>query len=966
MDRSRRIEEIFEEALQRDAAEREAFVRHTCQGDDELRGEVWGLLVNHDEADAEEPWAAAAAARLITRDRALEPGASLGPYRIESFLAAGGMGEVYRARDTRLDRIVAIKVLPADLAADPQFRERFDREARVISQLDHPHICALYDVGQQNGLSFLVMQFLEGETLEQRLTSGPVALEQALRYAIQTSDALARAHRAGVIHRDLKPGNIFLTKAGAILLDFGLAKAAQPVSPRSTMSVRPTTPPGATAQGTILGTFQYMAPEQLEGREADARTDLFAFGAVVYEMVTGKKAFAAGTQARLIAAILKDDPPPVSTVQPLASPLIDHVVHRCLAKDPDERWQAASDVTRELQWIVEAEPRLVSDRPSARSSVRWLIVTLSVLIVAAAAAAIGRFSRAAPASSEPLVLAIPPPEGGTFAAAFGPVGLPWLALSPDGRVLAFVALSADGRQQLWTRPLAASAARPLAGTDGAQAPFWSPDSRSLAFFVHGKLKVMDAAGGTAQIVCDAPGLFGSGTWSRDNTIVFAPSPRNEGLRKVQVGAANASQPATQVDRARARLGHFSPQFLPDGRHFLYGVGGTPGGGDAETWVGSLDGDEPRLLLRADAVAHYAAPGYLLFKRGALLAQRFDSSSMRPMGDPVRLAAHEIGSSPVVPYLALSSSTTGTLVYGAPRSGETHLVWRDRAGRLLGTVDVPGASAPSLSRDGTMLAVSRNLPQTGTNIWLYELKRGTPMRLTFDTGTATSPVWSPDGKYVVFAASANGALNILHRKATTGSEPAEPLAKMQGANPTDWSADGRFILFHSTLGTHNDQRNGSDLWLLPLADPQPKPIAQTPFHEVSGAFAPDGRWVAYASDESGALEVYVQTVPDAHDKRLVSRGGGAEPHWRADGRELFYVSADHHLMAVPTTLGPPFEAGNAETLFEMNVREVRLQELRRYDVAPDGQRFIVQELTQRPSPSQLTVVVNWPALLPKEP
>ena len=569
--------------------------------------------------------------------------------------------------------------------------------------------------------------------------------------------------------------------------------------------------------------------------------------------------------------------------------------------------------------------------------------SLALMVLVAAMAVIARFVRSTPAASDPFVFAIALPAGATPA---GPVGQPWLALSPDGRILAFIAVSADGRQQLWTRPLAVTSAQPLSGTDGAQAPFWSPDSRSLSFFTHGKLKVVDAAGGTPQIVTDAPGYFGSGSWNRANTIIFASSPRNEGLRRVQVGAAQASQTLTRVDPGRGQRGHFSPQFLPDGRHFLFGVGGTPGG-EAETWVGSLDGGEPRLLLRAESVAHYAAPGYLLFKRGSLLTQRIGEQDARLVGDPVPLTAPEVGSSSVVPYLALSTSTTGILAYGATRDEETHLVWQDRTGRLLGSVGITGASAPSLSRDGTTLAVSRTVPQTGTDLWLYDLKRDTPMRLTFDSAGSASGVWSPDGKDVVFAASRNGALGRLYRRPTTGSGSDELLSKIDGVTPSDWSSDGRFILFHTNnnLDQGNiDQRNGFDLWLLSLPDRQVRPLVRTPFHDIQGVLSPDGHWLAYASDESGAFEVYVQAFPDSQAKRLVSRGGGAEPHWRADGRELFYVSADRRLMAVPTTIGPAFEAGAPATLFEINVRDLGFPFPKRYDVTPDGQRFVVQALT----------------------
>jgi hypothetical protein len=473
--------------------------------------------------------------------------------------------------------------------------------------------------------------------------------------------------------------------------------------------------------------------------------------------------------------------------------------------------------------------------------------------------------------------------------------------------------------------------------------------------------MVDAAGGRTQIVADAPGLFGSGSWNRDNTIVFAPTPGgNDGLRRVQVGAADAVQLVTRIDQSKGQRAHFSPQFLPDGRHFLFGVGGPT---DAETWIGSLDGGEPRLLLRAEAVAHYAEPGYLLFKRGPLFAQRVDGPDLRFVGDPVRLTDAAVGANQFVTYMALSTSMAGTLVYGAPPAGETQLVWKDRGGRTLNSIDVTGAvGAPSLSRDGAMMVVSRTLPQTGTDLWLYDVKRTTLMRFTFDSAPNRSPIWSTDGKYVAYVSGAGGT-ESLSRKSTTGSGTEEVLLKMPGAFPTDWSADGRFILF-DTSSTAEGQRTGSDLWFVSLADRQSKPLVQTPFHEIQGALSPDGRWVAYASNESGAFEVYVQAFPDGGSKRVVSSGGGAEPRWRADGRELFYVSADHRLMSVPTTMGSSFEAGKPSTLFEMKVRDLLFRH-KRYEVTPDGQRFVVDELTGRGGPSLLTVVVNWPTLLSKE-
>jgi Tol biopolymer transport system component len=504
----------------------------------------------------------------------------------------------------------------------------------------------------------------------------------------------------------------------------------------------------------------------------------------------------------------------------------------------------------------------------------------------------------------------------------------------------------------------------VAGTDDARAPFWSPDSRYIAFFARGKLKYVDATGGTVQIVTDAPGPGAGGSWSSGNTIVFSTAPLNDGLRRVQVGIAEASQPVTRVDRGKGQRGHNFPQFLPDGRHFLFGVFGGAGG---ETWIGSLDGGEPRLLMRADAVARYAEPGYLLFKRGPLMAQRVNGNDIQSVGDPIRLTDAAVGFNRLTTILALSTSTTGTLVYGSAPAGETQLAWRDRSGRMLGVIDLTNSSAASVSRDGAMLVMSRSLPQTGVDLWLYDLKRRTPLRFTLDSASERTPIWSPDGKYVAYSAARDGSVDRLYRRPTMGSGNEQLLFKTEGSFPTDWSADGRFILFHTPNAPDNpDQRNGMDLWVLSLADLKARPLVGTAFNEAQGTLSPDGRWVAYASDESGAFEVYVQSFPGGGSKRPVSSGGGAEPRWRADGRELFYVSADRRLMAVPTTIGPGFEAGKPDALFTMNVRDLVFPYSKRYDVIPDGQRFVLQELIGRGSPSPLTVLVNWPALLPREP
>ena len=869
------------------------------------------------------------------------------------------MGEVYKARDTRLDRFVAIKVLPAALAGDPQFRERFDREARVISQLDHPHICALYDVGREQGVDFLVMQYLEGETLADRLKKGALAFDQALTYAVEIASALDSAHRAGITHRDLKPGNVMLTKAGAKLLDFGLAKAKGPVIAGAGLSNLPTTPPNLTAHGTILGTFQYMAPEQIEGQEADARTDIFAFGVVLYEMLTGKKAFTGKTQASLFGAILKDEPTPISTIQPVTPPVLDHVVKRCLAKEPDERWQAAGDVMRELKWVAEA-PGMVTAAARGSSPLRsarlaWFVSTilLVALVAALAVPATLYLRRGAPESTVTRLDVVTPPTSDAFS----------FALSPDGRQLAFVANGEKGFQ-LWLRPLDQVTAQPLAGTEGASYPFWAPDSRAIGFFADGKLKRIDLAGGAPQVLADAPQGRG-GTWNRDGIIVFTPTAFSGLMRVMATGGIPV--PVTRL--AAGQGSHRWPQFLPDGRRvlFLMAIGQPQTHG---VYVASLDGGEPTRVLTGDTAAVYAPPGYLLrVSQGVLVAQRFDAARATVTGEPIPVAP-AVGTDDGTWRSAFSVSSAGVLAHRAAGGARRQLVWVDRTGKVLGAIGSPDEntlSNPALARGGQRVVVTRNL-QGNYDVWLMDLGRGVPSRFTFDAANDGSSVWSPDGSQVVFASSRKGVYDLFEKPATGATDEQPLLVTSQDKSPLDWSPDGRVLLYAT-----QDPKTASDLWALPLTgERKPFPVVQTSFDDIEGQFSPDGRWLAYASNESGRYEIYIRPFPEPGGKWQVSTAGGLQPQWRRDGTELSYVAPDNRLMAVPIRLASAtraVDAGMPVALFPTRLASgafvlaagygARAQ----YAVAPDG-RFLMNVSVDETVTSPITIVQNWTAGLKK--
>jgi serine/threonine protein kinase len=873
----------------------------------------------------------------------LSPGSKLGPYEIQAPLGAGGMGEVYRARDTRLERIVAIKVLPSRLSSDPDLKQRFEREARTISSLNHPHICALYDIGTQEGIDFLVMEYLEGQTLADRLQKGALPIEQVLQTGIEIADALAKAHRQGIIHRDLKPGNIMLTKSGAKLMDFGLAKPVQAAFIAGTSVGTPTLSKLLTTEGTIVGTLQYMAPEQLEGKEADVRSDIFAFGALLYEMVTGKSAFSGKTPASIVAAILASAPTPVATLQPTFPAELDRLIRTALAKNPDDRWQSVHDISIGLAGISATGERYSSRSHNLR---RWQFA-VALLAVATLTLGLVLALHRNNQTQALLRLAIPPPPNASFSSVFERL----LAISPDGRQVAFTAVDRGGQRSLWIRPLGSLEARVLAGTDDADSPFWSPDSKLIGFFAHSKLKKVDPAGGQPEVICDAGADPGGATWNREGVIVFAPNFEGV-LYRVP---ASGGQPVaiTEPYKAHDETNHIFPEFLPDGHHFLFLVFGRD---DQGIHLGSLDSKEHHLILRETSVAEYAEPGYLLFGRnGALMAQPFDAKLVQTLGQPIRIV-DAVESASGGSY-SFSVSRNGVLVYWTGRRfTPTQLVWYRRDGTRLATVGPVGPyRLPRISSDRSTVAVDRLESANDISVWLID-SRGVPRRFTFgdfDLG----PVWAPDSGSVIFASPRDGLPPNLFKKAlTSGAEEKRLMRSGINSIATDWSHDGHYVVY-----TANELGTNLNIWAMPLAgDQTPQPVLRTQFNETDARISPDGRWVAYVSDESGKWEVYAQRFLSPGGKWQISSIGGNQPEWSHDGRELFYVAADQKLMAVPVHVGASLDPGTPKELFQLHAVTDFLGNT--YDVAEDDQRFLVNTPVAEEASQPLTVVINWTAAL----
>jgi eukaryotic-like serine/threonine-protein kinase len=884
----------------------------------------------------------------------LTDGTKLGPYEIVSPIGAGGMGEVYRSRDTRLGRDVAIKVLPLHLSANPDLKERFDREARAISSLNHARICILYDVGNQDGIDFLVMEFLEGESLADRLHKGPLPLKDVLKIGTEVCEALEAAHSVGIIHRDLKPGNVMLTNAGAKLMDFGLAKASSvgAVSGRAsapllsgarTMSGASPLSPLTTA-GAVVGTIQYMSPEQIEGKEADARSDLFALGATLYEMASGKRPFEGKSQISVASAILEKDPESISSFQPMTPPAFEHLLDTCLKKNPDDRFQTAHDVGLQLRWIAEtptASPAPLPQPTKSRELSAWAVAgALGLALIAAAI----------------WWLASRPTPQATFFSAPLPFSARDVAVSPNGHTIALVGYRESERKNvIWIYEPGSPDAIMLANTEGATFPFWSAEGRSLAFFADAKLKKIEISGGPVQTLCDAPNGRG-GAWNKDDVIVFTPSGQlGVGVYRIPASGGTPTQ-ITFPDRTKGEDSHRWPQFLPDGTHFLYLAMNLSGRKDLSgIYVGALGSQEKRLVATARANAAYTAPGYLLFYRDqTLFAQHFDAKKLEVSGEPAPIL-NDLEYSPRIARTVFAASG-GLLV--AQKSGQTalsQLLWLDRKGEQLGAAAKPGLYGDlALAPDGASIAVDvTDSASQNTDVWAMGAKGA--KRLTFDPAIDTMGLWSPDATRLIFSSNRGLKFDLFWKSADGAQEEKPFLEDASDKYATSWSHDGKFVLY----------ARGTDLYYMTLPEQQSHLFLKAPSSLKTGHFSPDGKWVAYTSNESGKWEIYVSSFPDAHGKWQVSSGGGEQPNWRADGRELFYLSSDDKLMAVPVTTGANFDAGTPVVLFQANPREqVATSEQLTYDVSKDGQRFLVNTQLKQGETTPMSVVQNWAAKLNK--
>ena len=887
---------------------------------------------------------------------ALTSGKKLGPYEIVAPAGAGGMGEVYRALDTRLNRTVAIKILPSHLSEDADAKQRFEREAHAISSLNHPNLCTLYDVGHQDGVDFLVMEFLEGQTLAERLLKGALPVEQVLKCGREICDGLEKAHKSGVIHRDLKPGNIMLTKTGAKLLDFGLAKAAPVGGPPSssltaTMNLPESAPP-LTAKGTVVGTFQYMSPEQVEGQEADARSDIFSLGAVLYEMASGKRAFEGKTAASIIAAVLAAEPKPISEIQPMTPPALERVVKTCLAKDADERFQTVHDLNMQLRWIAEGGVPTsqigVVPAKKRKNLLPWVLAVAGIL----AAAAFAALYFTHPAEPQfPIRSSIPAPDNTTFLSIGDQAGP--LILSQDGRSLAFVAATGKDAPKIYLRSLDSLNAVPIAGTEGAQSPFWSPDGRKIAFFANAKLKIIEIESGGVTEICDAPSGRG-GSWSRGGEIVFAPGFR--GPLQMVPATGGTPVPVTHLDEPR-HTSHRWPFFLPDGKHFLYLAINHQSSQDNDTiYYASLDGKQNIPLLHSTTNAQYASGSLLFVKGGVLEAQPLNPENGKLSGAPQAIE-HGVAEDGITWRSVFSVSGNGLLAFSGGSQAQTQLAWFDRSGKQLSAIGEKfgglsgGSLGMRLSPSGSHVALS--IPGGTTDIWVMDLLRGVRSRLTFGPVGNNNPVWSPDGKWIAYT-NITKAGSALCRRPSAGG-PEEELLRIEGEflTPSDWSRDGKYLLVYKGAPS-----SPQELLAVPLAGDH-KPFVFIPrgnFFVAIGRFSPDGHWVIYQSNESGRPEIYAIPFPSGQGKWQVSTAGGLGGGWRSDGKAIFYLTIDRVLNEVPVTES------------EGQIRLSASQPLFRFpgnagDAAPDGKRFLLN-LAGDQDTKPITLVTNWTAGLKK--
>jgi serine/threonine protein kinase len=962
------IERLYHAVLEQDADRRDAFLRDACAGDDRLREEVESLL--HYGGKAGDFLAAPAAAGLTAQLAAVasavrrlhEPpapgrfiGRSFGPYEVTTLIAAGGMGEVYRAVDRRLDRTVAIKILPEHLAADPERRERFGREAKIVSTLNHPHICALYDIGVQDGVPYLVMEYVDGETLEARIQRGPVPWPQSLEHLRQMADALDIAHRHGIAHRDLKPANVMLTRAGVKLLDFGLAAWTAPSDSASVTGPALDATTRLTGEGRIMGTVHYLSPEQLQGKQPNTRSDIFAFGVLAYEMITGRPAFDGESHAALIGAILKDEPQPIIDLVPEVPAAISRTIARCLSKDADDRWQTANDLSFQLRSMI-----AVSDRPvpiDARPPSRWRERAVWTAAVVTCLAVAAFFWARVPATrldrsnnSAPVRVSLAAPDGEAFASGFDTP----FAVSPDGRLMAFVSTTASGTRRLWIRSLENEQQHAIAGTEGASSPFWSPDNQWVGFFAANTLKKVRISSGLTQVVARDVSTIAGASWNTDETILF---PSNVGGLSRVASVGGAVVPATKAVAG----GHLWPNFLGDGRHFIYVAPVT-----RSIEIGSLDADSPRTLMvfpiRPSALA-YAAGCVFYVNDNTLFARPFDERRLDFSGEPTRVAD---GIPVMGPGRArFSVSAAGVLAYWSyPHGTPARLRWFDRTGRPSSAVDTPALyQGFGLSPNGDRLVFSRTDNTGGADLWLHDLVRHAETQLTFDRAAFT-PHWSPDGTRLAFTGPGPSPPPKLFVQDIAHSGAAHLVADATLPNfASGWSPDGQTI-----LAVHIDPVNGYDLWLHGLDDKSAKRLSiNTAADEFHGTISPDNRWIAYVTNESGQPEVWVASLPSGEPRRRVSTSGGTMSQWTNEGREIVYVASDKRVTAVTfhggsasVDIGAPQPLFPLEDLLEIDRASLGTEIT--FAATPDGRRFLAAVRASDSATPPVRLLVNWPALL----
>ena len=897
-----------------------------------------------------------------------QPGQMLSHYRLLEKIGEGGMGVVWKAFDTKLNRHTALKVLPAELTADPERRRRMQREARAAAAVTHPNIATIYEVGEFEGITFISMELVAGRTLRAVIGGGPMSIPGALRLGAEIAEGLVRAHQAGIVHRDLKPDNILIGADGRPkILDFGLARILEPQRevPGAPPSEQETRTEDMTREGTILGTPSYMSPEQVRGEAVDARSDVFAFGVVLYEMVTGRVPFRGGNRIGTLSAILNEPAVAASRLNTQVPAQLDLVLGKCLDKDAGSRYQSTQDLAVDLRRMArtsESGPSLsyagsrdastaaIATWPPSRRRIKWAVA--AVLLLSAGVWGVAQL-RQTPVEARLTRFMVLPPKGNRFLWQ-----LFFMNVSPDGSRIAFLAVDSSGDRQLWVQSLDSLSAQLLPGTEWARTPFWSPDGRFIAFGADGKLKKIDAAGGPIQTLCDAS-TSGGGAWNQRGVIVFTPDWNSPIYRVPADGGVPTA--VTSLDPTRQETGHSFPSFLPDGNHFLYVVKSRIEENNG-IWVGSLESKVSKRILATLTSAQYAPPGYLLFERdGTLLAQRFDATSLELTGAALPIAS---GVQSALLYgfgkAAFSASDTGVLAFRTGAGFLTQLTWLDRSGKSQEPVGPPGAYLdPELSPDGNHVAVALMDENGGRDLWLTDLRRGTSTRFSFEADREMFPVWGPDGSWLAFNSGSGweggwGDFTYPRRRIGGTEEKALPLEPGRNRILLDLSSDGRSILYYDGNG-----QAGPGLWSLPLlGEGKPQPFVRIS-NLTQARFSPDSRWVAYVDDESGRPEVYVDNFPTPNDKRQISINGGKQPRWRRDGRELFFIAADGRLMAVPIRGGTVLEIGTPVALFDAHIG-INMGDpgggRHQYDVSADGQRFLINMTSSEPSP--LTVVLNW--------